>query len=464
MTNAHDYAHANANVFREQLKDLIRIPSVSTLHEHTGDVRRAAEWLAADMQRIGFEKVNILPTMGHPVVYGEWMGAGKNAPTILVYGHYDVQPAVMEDGWDHEPFDPIEKDGKLYARGSSDDKGQVFAQLKTAESLLANGGKSPVNLKFLIEGEEEIGSPNLGTFVAENRELLQADACVISDTGIRDVNTPSICYSTRGLMYLEFEVFGPKQDLHSGSYGGIVHNPAQATAEIIAKLHNEDGSIAVPGFYDDVLMMSEAERASLGEHALPVADYQAATGVPQLWGEAAYAPHERIGTRPTLEINGFVSGFYGAGSKTVLPARALAKVSCRLVANQSPHKIYELVRDHILKIAPPTVRVEIRLLAACYPAITDINSPTMHAASRAYEKVWGKKPFFERGGGTLPILADLQQQLNNLPIVLMGFGLDDDGAHGPNENFTIELFHKGIDTAIYFCEEMGKLGRSPASV
>ncbi len=455
MTAAHDYAHQNAQVFLNQLKDLIRIPSVSTLPEKKADMQRAAEWLAADMKRIGLEKVTILPTGGHPVVYGEWMGAGKDAPTILVYGHYDVQPAVMEDGWDHEPFDPIEKNGRLYARGSSDDKGQAFLQLKAAESLLANGGKSPVNLKFLIEGEEEIGSAHLGKFVADNRDMLMADACVISDTGIKDLQTPSICYSTRGLMYMEFEVFGPKQDLHSGGYGGIVHNPVQAAAEIISKLHNDDGSISVPGFYDDVLPLSEAERETLRANAPTADEYQSATGVPEFWGEADYALHERIGARPTLEINGFAGGFYGAGSKTVLPAKALVKVSCRLVANQAPQKIYELVRDHILKIAPPTVRVEVRLLSEGYPAITPLDSRAMQAASHAYEQVWGKKPFYERGGGTLPILADFQQQLNNIPIVLMGFGLSDDGAHGPNESFTIELFHKGIDTAIYFLQEMG---------
>jgi acetylornithine deacetylase/succinyl-diaminopimelate desuccinylase-like protein len=459
MTNAHEYAQANAQVFLEQLKDLIRIPSVSTLPERAGDMRRAAEWLASDMRRIGLDKVAILPTGGHPVVYGEWMGAGDNAPTVLVYGHYDVQPAVLEDGWDHDPFDPIEKNGRLYARGSSDDKGQAFAQIKAVESLLANSNKPPVNLKYLIEGEEEIGSAHLGQFVAENRELLKADACVVSDTGIKDLHTPSICYSTRGLMYLEFEVFGPKQDLHSGGYGGIVHNPVQAAAEIIAKLHHEDGSVAVPGFYDDVLPVSDAERAALRANAPTADEYKAATGVPQFWGEADYALHERIDLRPTLEINGFAGGFYGAGSKTVLPAKALVKVSCRLVANQTPPKTYELVRDYILKITPATVRVEVRLLSAGYPALTDIHSGAMQAASRAYEQVWGKKPFYERGGGTLPILADLQQQLNNLPIVLMGFGLPGDGAHGPNESFTIELFHKGIDTIITFMEEMGKLGK-----
>jgi len=456
MTNPHEYAQTNANRFRQQLHDFIRIPSVSTLPECKSDMQRAAEWLADDMRRIGFETVEIIPTAGHPVVYAEWLGAGTDAPTVLVYGHYDVQPAVMEDGWDHDPFDPIEKDGKIFARGSTDDKGQAFAQVKAAESILANGNKPRVNLKYLIEGEEEIGTPNLGKFVAENRDRLKADVCVISDSGMIAIDIPSINYATRGMMYLEMEIFGPKQDLHSGGYGGIVHNPAQALAEIIAQLHNPDGSVAVPGFYDDVLAISEAERTDLYESAKSETQWKAETGVSQFWGEANYPLHERIGVRPTLEINGFASGFYGAGSKTVLPAKAIAKISCRLVPNQEPHKIFELVRDHLLRLTPPTIRAEVRLLAAAYPAVIDINSPAMQAASTAYEKAWGKRPLFERGGGTLPIIADFQRQLDNLPVILMGFGLPGDGAHGPNEHFHIEMFHKGIDTAIYFFEEIGK--------
>ncbi len=455
MSAAHDYAKEHALHFREQLNDLLRIPSISTLPERNADTQKAAEWLAADMRRAGLEKVEILPTAGHPVVYGEWLGAGADAPTVLVYGHYDVQPAVMEDGWDSDPFEPVERDGKLYARGSSDDKGQMFAQVKAFESLLA-AGTPTVNVKFLIEGEEEIGSPNLSAFVRENRQRLQADVCLVSDTGMRAIDRPSICYSTRGLMYLEMEVSGPKQDLHSGGYGGIVHNPAQALAEIIAQLHNPDGSVAVPGFYDDVVPLSEQERAELLKSAPAEAEWKSATGVPSFWGEADYDLHERIGARPTLEINGMVSGFYGAGSKTVLPAKALAKISCRLVADQDPQQIFELVRDYLLQLMPPTVRGEVRLLAAAYPALMDINSPVMQAAVTAYEKGWGSAPTFERGGGTLPILADFQHELGGLPIILMGFGLGSDGAHGPNESFTLEMFHKGIDTAICFYQELGK--------
>ncbi|NWG15709.1 MAG: dipeptidase [Chloroflexi bacterium] len=451
--NAHDHARGQASAYLAQLKDLIRIPSISTDPERKGDIRRAAEWLADDLRRIGFERVEIKPTAGHPVVYAEWLGAGEAAPTVLVYGHYDVQPAEIEAGWTSDPFEPVVRDGKIYARGAADDKGQVFAQVKAAESLLAAGG-APVNLKFLIEGEEEIGSPHLGAWVRANRDLLKADACVISDTSILAIDQPSICYALRGLAYMEVEVFGPKQDLHSGGFGGIVHNPAQALAEMIAQLHHLDGSVAVPGFYDDVLPLSDDERAELMKSAAPEDYWREMTGVPAFWGEAAYALHERIGARPTLEINGMVSGFYGAGSKTVLPARALAKISCRLVANQQPRRIFEQVRDHIARITPPTVRSEVRLIAEGVPARTDLHSRPMQAAIAAYEKGWGKRPLFERGGGTLPVMADIQRELN-MPVVLMGFGLRTDGAHGPDEHFHVEMFHKGISTAIHFLELMG---------
>lgn len=453
MTKPHEFASANRARFLDQLKTLIRIPSISTLPERADDVRKAAEWLADDLRRIGLTTVEILPTGGHPVIYAEWLGAGKDAPTVLIYGHYDVQPAVISDGWDSDPFEPVERDGKLVARGSSDDKGQVFAQVKAVECLLANGNQPPVNIKFLIEGEEEIGSPNLGKFVAENRARLMADACVISDSGMPSIDKPTIAYSTRGLMYLEIEVTGPKQDLHSGAYGGIVHNPAQALAEILAQLHNSDGSVNVPGFYDDVLLISDDERQELLKSAKSEAQWQESTGVPQFWGEADYRLHERVGARPTLEINGFVSGFYGPGGKTVLPAKALAKISCRLVANQTPQRIFELVRDHLLRLTPPTVRSEVRVIALAYPSMMDTHVPAMKAAIRAYEKGWGKTPLFERGGGTLPIIADFQRELK-LPVIAMGFGLDGDGAHGPNEFFTIEMFHKGIDTAIHFFNEV----------
>jgi acetylornithine deacetylase/succinyl-diaminopimelate desuccinylase-like protein len=453
MTTAHEYAKNYAETFRQQLHELLRIPSISTLPERAGDVRRAAEWLQKDMQRIGFEKAEVIDTAGHPIVYGEWLGAGENVPTVLVYGHYDVQPAEMVDGWSSEPFEPVERDGKLYARGSSDDKGPVVAHLKAFESLFQTEGKLPVNVKVIFEGEEEISSIHLGEFLTSNLERLKADVCVISDTSILAIDQPSIVYALRGLTYMEIHVQGPNVDLHSGVFGGTVHNPAQALAEIITKLHAEDGSIAVPGFYDDVLALDENERSELKKTDWEVSDWSKSTGLQTPWGEAQYTLRERVGARPTLEVNGMVSGFYGEGAKTVLPAKAMAKISCRLVANQNPTKIYELVRDYIQSITPPTVRSEVRLLHTGDPAFVDLNTPAMHAAIKAYEQGWGKSPVFMREGGSIPIVANFQRELN-LPVVLMGFGLNSDGAHGPDEHFTIEMFHKGIDTAIHFYQEI----------
>lgn len=459
MTTAHEYARQNAENFRQQLYNLLRIPSVSTLPERAGEVRRAAEWLADDLKRIGLTTVEVVDTAGHPIVYAEWLGAGADAPTVLIYGHYDVQPAEMADGWTSDPFEPVERDGKVYARGSSDDKGQAFAHIKAIESLLTTQGKLPVNVKLVIEGEEEISSINLGSFVTANRDRLAADVCVISDTSILAVDQPSIVYALRGLTYMELHVQGPSVDLHSGVFGGTVHNPAQALAEIIAQLHNPDGSIAVPGFYDDVLKLDDEERAELKKTDWELSDWSKSTGLTQPWGEPAYTLRERVGARPTLEVNGMVSGFYGEGAKTVLPAKAMAKLSCRLVANQNPTRIYELVRDHVARITPPTVRTEVRLLHTGDPAYVDRNMPAMHAAIQAYEKGWGKPPVFMREGGSIPIVANFQQELD-VPVVLMGFGLNSDGAHGPDEHFTIEMFHKGIDTSIHFLEEIAAVGKA----
>jgi acetylornithine deacetylase/succinyl-diaminopimelate desuccinylase-like protein len=456
MVDAHEYAKEHANRFREQLYELLRIPSISTYPENAGDVRRAAEWIAAEMRRVGIQNVEVVATGGHPVVYGEWLGAGLNAPTVLMYGHYDVQPAEMENGWHSNPFEPIEKDGRIYARGSSDDKGQMFTHIKAAESLLAAEGKLPVNVKYLIEGEEEISSVHLAKFVSDNHERLKADVCVISDTGILSEDQPSIVYALRGLVYMEIHVQGPAKDLHSGGFGGTVHNPAQALAEIIAALHNPDGSITVPGFYDDVLPLSDAERAELAKTNWTDEQWIENTGVPKLWGEPQFNLRERIGARPTLEINGMISGFTGEGAKTVLPAKAMAKVSCRLVANQNPTRIFELVRDYVKTLTPPTITSEVRLLHTGDPAYVDVNTPAAQAAMSAYERGWGKRPVFVREGGSIPIVADFQRELG-LPVILMGFGLDSDGAHGPDENFHINMFHKGIDTAISFLEEAAKL-------
>lgn len=454
MTTAHDYANINREAFRQQLRDLLRIPSISTEPAQAGAVREAADWLADNMKRAGIENVAVMPTEGHPVVYGDWLHAGEDKPTVLVYGHYDVQPAVKADGWTNDPFDPIERDGKLYARGASDDKGQMFAHIKATESMLETDGTLPVNVKFMFEGEEEIGSPHLTAFLQTNREKLSADVCVISDTGIVAEDQPSIIYALRGLTAMEVTVQGPSHDLHSGMFGGAVHNPLQALATILAKLHNDDGSVAVPGFYDNVVALKDHEREELAKSNWSEDEWQQMTGAAQSWGEKTFTIRERIGARPTLEINGMVGGFYGEGVKTVLPAKAMAKITCRLVANQNPTRIYELIRDYIASIAPPTVTVEVKKLKGSGdPALIDIDTPAMQAAIAAYEKGWGARPLFMREGGSIPIVADFQRELK-VPVVMMGFGLNTDGAHGPNEHFVIEMFHKGIDTIIYFMHEI----------
>jgi acetylornithine deacetylase/succinyl-diaminopimelate desuccinylase-like protein len=451
---ALDYARANGERFRQELHDWLRIPSVSTLPERKGDVRRAGQWLVDHLRKIGFERAELHDTAGHPIVYGEWLKAGAGAPTVLIYGHYDVQPADREaDGWTTDPFEPVEQDGKLYARGSSDDKGQTFTHVKAIESLLATEGKLPVNVKMLIEGEEEVSSAHLVEFVSAHKDLLKADVCVISDTALLTRDTPSIVNALRGLVYMEIHVQGPRTDLHSGGFGGTVHNPAQALAEIIAQLHNPDGSVAVPGFYDDVLVLTDDDRAELRKADWEFEDWAASTGLAKSWGEPQFTLRERIGARPTLEVNGMVSGFYGEGAKTVLPGKAMAKISCRLVANQNPHRIYEQIRDYVASITPDTVQVKVVKLHEGNAAYMDPKLPVMQAAIKAYEQGWGKRPVFMREGGSIPIVANFQQDLN-VPVVLMGFGLNSDGAHGPDEHFYIDMFHKGIDTLIYFYHEV----------
>jgi len=449
------YAQAQGETFRQQLFDLIRIPSISTDPQRVGDVRLAAEWIAAELTRVGAEHVAVMPTAGHPVVYGDWLHAGADAPTVLVYGHYDVQPAKIEDGWNTPPFEPVEIDGIIYARGSSDDKGQMFIHIKAFESFLATEGTAPANFKFIIEGEEEIGSLNLLPFLQAHSALLKADVCVISDTGMRDINQPAITYGLRGLTYMQVDVVGPSRDLHSGGYGGIIHNPALALAQILSKLHNADNSVAVPGFYDDVLALTPDEREELRKLDLNESDIKNDLKITETWGEVGYSLRERIGARPTLEINGLLSGFTEAGAKTVLPAKAMAKVSCRLVANQDPRHIYELVRDYIVSIAPPAVTVEVSLISAGDPAIVDIHTPLMQSAVKAYERGWGNTPIFTREGGSIPVVADFKRILG-IDSILMGFGLNTDGAHGPNEHYVSKMFHMGIDTAICLYEELAQ--------
>jgi acetylornithine deacetylase/succinyl-diaminopimelate desuccinylase-like protein len=435
---------------------MLRIPSLSGDPAHAGDVRKMAEWLAAHMQSLGLDKVAVMETAGHPVVYGEWLGAGPDKPTVLVYGHYDVVPAAMEDGWESNPFEPMVRDGKIYARGATDDKGQLFIHVKALESYLQAGGAAPVNVKFLIEGEEEVSSPNLTPFIKEHLDLLAADVCVISDSSMRVIEEPAITHSLRGMTYAEIHVEGPREDLHSGFWGGATHNPALALVEILASMYNDDGTVAVPGFYDDVVPLTSEERAMIDKNPLTDEQFKAATGVPAIWGDKNFTIRERVSARPTLEINGLWSGYAGPGPKTIIPQKAGVKLSSRLVGNQDPNKIFTLIKQHVESVAPPTVTVDVRLLTVGKPALISFDLPEMRAAARAYTRGWGHEAIFTRGGGSIPVVADLYD-LMKIPVVMMGYGLDTDGLHSPNEHYSIEMFQRGIETAIVYLEELARL-------
>ncbi|MCA9948663.1 MAG: dipeptidase [Anaerolineales bacterium] len=453
---ARHYSRSQAERFQHELYDFLHIPSVSTNPAHAADMQRAAEWLVTHMHDLGLQNAQVMPTAGYPVAYGEWLGAGQDKPTVLVYGHYDVVPAEMDDGWHTPPFEPTVKNGKIYARGATDDKGQLFIHIKALESYLKTTGSAPVNVKFFIEGEEEVASPNLVPFIKAHLDLLKSDVCIISDTSMRTIEEPSILHSLRGMTYLEVEVQGPSDDLHSGLWGGAVHNPALALVEILGKLYNPDNTIAVPGFYDDVVPLTDEERTMIAKTNLSAAQYKQSTGVPAVWGDTNYTIRERIAARPTLDINGLWSGWSGPGPKTIVPAKAGAKISSRLVGNQDPHKIYDLIKSYIESITPPTVTVDVRLITTGKAALFSFDIPEMQAAARAYEKAWGATPLFTRGGGSIPVVAEIAD-LMNIPVVMMGYGLDDDGLHSPNERFGIEMFQRGIETAIVYLEELAKL-------
>jgi acetylornithine deacetylase/succinyl-diaminopimelate desuccinylase-like protein len=456
MTTALTFYDASQMAQAEQeLLDLLRIPSVSTDPAFAPQCQQAAEWVSNHLRHIGLAS-EVIQTARHPLVYAEWLGAGATAKTVLIYGHYDVQPAVKEDGWDTEPFEPVIRDGRVYARGATDDKGQFFTHIKAVESLLKAEGKLPVNVKFIIEGEEESGGENLAKFVREHGDRLKADVCVISDSSMATIDTPVIVYSVRGVSGMEVSISGPSTDLHSGMYGGTVHNPIQALVEIFAQLHHADGRVAVDGFYDDVLPISDADREAIAKGQWDLAEWSHETGAPTPWGEAQYTLSERIGARPTLELTGIGGGYHGAGVKAVIPAKATGKILCRLVANQDPIKIYELVKAHIEKLVPPTIKLDMRYIAGGFPATLDITHPTMHAAEKAYAQGWGATPIFKREGGAIPIIADFKSRLN-MPVIMMGFGLNTDGLHGPNEHYALEMFHRGVRTSIHFLHEVAGL-------
>jgi acetylornithine deacetylase/succinyl-diaminopimelate desuccinylase-like protein len=457
------YLDQNKDRYLAELRDFLAIPSVSTNPDNKADVQRCAQWLADHMTSIGLHHVQVMPTAGHPVVYGDWLNApGK--PTVLLYGHYDVQPPEPLELWTSPPFAATIRDGNLFARGSADDKGQVYIHLKSIESYLKNVGSLPVNVKLLIEGEEEIGSEHLVPFVTDHKQMLKADLVLISDSSMFAKGVPSICYALRGLAYMQIDLVGPNRDLHSGSFGGSVHNPIQALAEIIAQLHDKNGRITIPGFYKDVRPLSKTERASFKK--LPWSDkkYAKDLGVQQLYGEKGFSSLERVWARPTLECNGIWGGFTGEGAKTVLPSKASAKISMRLVPDQRSAKIAKLFEKHIKKIAPKTVSVTVRNLHGGEAAITPIDSPGVKAAVAALEKGFGKKPLYQREGGSIPIVVQFKQLLG-LDTVLLGFGLPDENAHAPDEFLNLENFFGGMRTSAHFFEELPKFmgGHKPES-
>jgi acetylornithine deacetylase/succinyl-diaminopimelate desuccinylase-like protein len=453
-SSAVAYARQNHPRFLDELKALLRIPSVSTLPEHNGDCLHAAEVLAAELTRIGMENVRLIDTVGHPLVYADWLhAAGK--PTVLCYGHYDVQPPDPLDEWLSPPFEPEERDGNIYGRGTCDDKGQVWAQVKAIESLLAANGALPMNVRVLLEGDEEVGGEGIAQFVASKPPELKADFALVSDTELFAPGLPTLCVGLRGMIYTEIEVRGAKTDLHSGMYGGAAPNPFFALAQILARLKDDNGHILIPGFYDDIIPPSPEELAAWKSLPFDEEQYRISeVGARELVGEAGYSVLERTWARPTVDVHGMPGGFIGAGAKTVIPAKALAKVSMRLVPGMTPAKAFAQYKSYVEKITPAGVDVTVRLIHSGDPCLIPVNNQFIQAATRALHEVWGKDTVFIRSGGSIPIVGDFDRHLG-VPSVMMGFGLPDDNIHAPNEKFHLKNFELGIESLIRFLEEAG---------
>jgi acetylornithine deacetylase/succinyl-diaminopimelate desuccinylase-like protein len=458
LSQALDYARQHRADYLEALLEWLRIPSISTLPEHAPDVRRAGAWAVARLQAMGLSSAQLMDTGGHPVVYADWQGAP--GPTLLIYGHFDVQPVDPLEAWQRPPFEPRLEGETIWARGASDDKGQAFAVLAALEAYLKTAGRLPLNVNVLLEGEEEITSPHLLPYVQAHTRQLSADAILIADQEMLGPQTPLIMYGVRGNLYVEIEIQGPASDLHSGTYGGAVDNPINVLVRILAGL--QDGTtrrVLIPGFYDAVQPLAEEERALLAQ--APITDEVARqlTGVPATAGEQGFSLAERVAVRPTLEVHGIAGGFTGAGMKTVIPARAHAKVSMRLVPDQEPQAIAALLEAHLKKAMPATVSWGLRVLGTARPAVTDFRAPAVQAAARAYERGIGAPPVYLRGGGSLPIVRELIDHLSPpggaIPVVMIGFGLPDDGTHAPNEKFALASFHQGIDTVIHYLDILG---------
>ena len=455
MPNTAEYVDQHRQRLLDELKDFLRIPSISTLPEHAADVARAAEWTAQELRDAGLENVEIIPTQRHPLVYADWMHApGK--PTVLCYGHYDVQPPDPLELWLTPPFEPTERDGNLYARGSADDKGQFYMHIKAIEALRAvHGGKLPLNVKFLIEGEEEIGGESIAKYVEQNPEKLKADVALVSDTAMYAEGLPTLCIGLRGLVYTEIEATGPKRDLHSGLYGGAAPNAVFGLVELLGKLKNAKGVIQIPGFYDDVEEPAAAELASWDSLPFDEAQFLShEVGSTSLTGESDRRILERVWSRPTLEVHGIAGGFTAAGAKTVIPAKAVAKVSMRLVPNQDPEKVLVAYKAFVAASAPKGVTVEVRVLSSGSAIVVNPDHPAIKVAAESFAAVLGRETVFTRSGGSIPIVGDFARNLK-IPTILMGFGLPDDGLHSPNEKYKIENYFIGIKTVAHFFEQYG---------
>ncbi len=457
MDNILSYVESNKQRYLDELKSFLAIPSVSSQSNHDGDTRVCAEWVAEEMRRVGMDNVRIFETAGHPIVYSESLKV-PGAPTVLFYGHYDVQPVDPVELWTSPPFEATVRGDNLYGRGTADDKGQIFIHFKALEAYKENGVPLPINMKMLIEGEEEVGSEHLADFVKEHKDLLKGDLVLISDSSMFAKGVPSVCYSLRGLAYMEVELEGPNTDLHSGTFGGSVHNPIQALCEMIASLHDSKGRVTIPGFYDDVRKLTKAERDAFKKLPWSDARYKKQLGLKELYGEAGFTSLERVWARPTLECNGIWGGYTGEGAKTVLPSKAHAKISMRLVADQKSSKIAKLFEKHILKIAPKTVKAKVINHHGGEAAITPIDSPGVQAAVKALEKGFGKKPLYQREGGSIPIVVQFKEILG-LDTVLLGFGLPDENAHAPDEHINLDNFFGGIRTSAHFYNELPEIWR-----
>ena len=442
MNNVVDFINANRDRYVDELKAYLAIPSISALPEHAVDVKACAEWTAQELDRVGLENVRVIETPGNPVVYADWIHA-DGAPTILFYGHYDVQPVDPIEEWESPPFEATIREGEIYARGAADDKGQIFMHFKAVEACMKQTGRLPVNIRFVLEGEEEVGSVHLDGFIRDHKHELSADVVVISDSPMFDRGVPSLCYGLRGLIYFQLDLRGTKTDLHSGSFGGSVANPAFVLAQVLHQMKDRGGRVKIPGFYDDVRPLRDAERAEFAKLPFNERRYRTELGAPKLMGETGYTTLERVWGRPTFEVNGLRSGFTGEGAKTVIPAVAMAKVSMRLVPDQNPDKIAELFEVHVRKVTPKTVELTVTRMHGGRPWITDYNNRFVQAAGRAIEQGFGRKPVFNREGGSIPVVSTFQEVLG-LPSILFGVGLPDENAHAPNEKLDLTNFHNGI--------------------